>query len=57
VARLIGYAVTIHWDPAQPDGTPRKLMDSSRLKALGWSPKVTLEDGIRGAYQDFLTQA
>jgi nucleoside-diphosphate-sugar epimerase len=32
-------------------------MDSSRLKALGWSPKVTLEDGIRGAYQDFLTQA
>jgi GDP-L-fucose synthase len=57
VARLIGYAGTIHWDPAQPDGTPRKLMDSSRLKALGWSPKVTLEDGIRGAYQDFLTQA
>ncbi|MEY3545640.1 MAG: hypothetical protein RLZZ313_1, partial [Verrucomicrobiota bacterium] len=45
---------TIHWDSSQPDGTPRKLMDSSRLHALGWSPKVGIEDGIRGAYQDFL---
>ena len=54
VSRIIGYPGTIHWDSSQPDGTPRKLMDSSRLHALGWSPKVGFEDGIRGAYQDFL---
>ena len=54
VARIIGYPGNIHWDSSQPDGTPRKLMDSSRLRALGWSPRVSLEEGIRGAYQDFL---
>jgi GDP-L-fucose synthase len=54
VARVVGYKGTISWDPSEPDGTPRKLMDSSRLRALGWSPKVDLEDGIRGAYRDFL---
>jgi len=54
VARVVGYKGAISWDPSEPDGTPRKLMDSSRLRALGWSPKVDLEDGIRGAYRDFL---
>jgi GDP-L-fucose synthase len=54
VARVVGYTGTISWDPSEPDGTPRKLMDSSRLRALGWSPKVDLEVGIRGAYRDFL---
>ena len=39
---------------AKPDGTPRKLMDSSRLFALGWKPKVDLETGIHLAYEDFL---
>jgi len=57
VARLLGYPGSIHWDATQPDGTPRKLMDSTRLNSLGWSPKIPLEDGIRGAYQDFLKQA
>jgi GDP-L-fucose synthase len=54
VARVVGYAGEIAWDPGQPDGTPRKLMDSSRLFALGWRPQVDLETGIRGAYEDFL---
>jgi GDP-L-fucose synthase len=54
VARIVGYPGGIQWDTSQPDGTPRKLMDSSRLRALGWSPRVSLEEGIRGAYQDFL---
>ena len=41
-------------DPSKPDGTPRKLMDSSRLFALGWKPQIDLETGIRLAYEDFL---
>ena len=56
VARILGYPGTSHWDATQPDGTPRKLMDTTRLNSLGWSPKIPLEEGIRGAYQDFLKQ-
>src|ERR1035441_7472250 len=47
VRRLIGFAGEIVWDPTKPDGMPRKLMDSSRLLALGWRPQVDLESGIR----------
>jgi GDP-L-fucose synthase len=51
---IVGYRGEIVWDNSKPDGTPRKLMDSSRLFALGWKPKVSLEGGIRLAYEDFL---
>jgi len=54
VARIVGYQGEIMWDKSKPDGTPRKVMDSSRLAALGWKPQVDLETGIRLAYQDFL---
>lgn len=54
IATVVGYAGKIVFDPSKPDGTPRKLMDSSRLQALGWQPKVALEEGLRLAYQDFL---
>jgi GDP-L-fucose synthase len=54
IKRVIGFAGQIVWDKAKPDGTPRKLMDSSRLFALGWRPQVELEAGVRLAYQDFL---
>ncbi len=54
VSHVVGYDGEIRWDSTQPDGTPRKLMDSSRLRSLGWSPQVSLEAGIRNAYQDFL---
>ena len=53
VGRITGYHGKIVWDAAKPDGTPRKLMDSSRLFALGWRPRVNLEEGIRRAYEDF----
>jgi GDP-L-fucose synthase len=53
VARVIGYTGEITWDKSKPDGSPRKLMDSSRLFALGWKPKVELEVGLRIAYEDF----
>jgi GDP-L-fucose synthase len=56
VRRIIGFPGEIVWDPSKPDGTPRKLMDSSRLFALGWRPKVNLETGIRLAYEDFLSR-
>ena len=54
VRRIVGFAVEIVWDTTKPDGMPRKLMDSSRLLALGWRPQVDLETGIRLSYEDFL---
>ena len=54
IARIVGYTGRIVTDPSKPDGTPRKLMDSSRLFALGWQPKVGFDEGLAGAYQDFL---
>ena len=54
VQRIIGFTGEIVWDRSKPDGTPRKLMDSSRLFALGWKPQVDLQTGIRLAYEDFL---
>jgi GDP-L-fucose synthase len=53
VKEVIGYEGEIEWDTARPDGTPRKLMDSSRLMAMGWEPKVSLKEGIARAYADF----
>ena len=54
VRRIVGYGGEIVWDTSKPDGVPRKVMDSSRLFALGWRPQVELETGIRLAYEDFL---
>lgn len=54
IARVIGYAGRIAFDPSKPDGTPRKLMDSTRLNCLGWHAQVELEAGLEKAYEDFL---
>ena len=54
VAKVIGYEGRIDWDTTRPNGTPRKLLDVSKSRALGWSYKTELEDGIRMAYDDFL---
>lgn len=54
VAKVIGYEGKIKWDPSKPDGTPRKLLDVSKLEGLGWKYHTELEDGIRLAYEDFL---
>jgi GDP-L-fucose synthase len=56
VKRIVGFSSEIVWDKSKPDGTPRKLMDSSRLFALGWKPKINLETGIRFAYEDFISK-
>jgi GDP-L-fucose synthase len=55
VQKVVGYVGEISWDTTKPDGTPRKLMDSSRIFALGWRPQIDLETGIRRAYGDFLS--
>ena len=55
VAKVIGYTGEILWDTEKPNGTPRKLLDVSKSAALGWHYQTELEDGIRLAYQDFLS--
>ena len=54
VARVIGYKGSIIWDKTKPDGTPRKLLDSSEIFKTGWKPKINLEEGIKLAYNDFI---
>jgi GDP-L-fucose synthase len=54
VSQAVGFKGRIDFDPTKPDGTPRKLMDSSRLNALGWRAKVSLAEGLSTTYQDFL---
>jgi GDP-L-fucose synthase len=56
VATVIGYTGAIGFDRSRPDGTPRKLLDVSRLARLGWRARTSLEDGIRLAYQAYLTE-
>ena len=51
---MIGYTGESKWDSTKADGTPRKLLDVSKLKNLGWTYQTELEDGIRLAYEDFL---
>jgi len=56
VKEVVGFKGELAWDSSKPDGTPRKLMDSSRLRSLGWDPRIDLPKGIALAYQDFLTR-
>lgn len=54
VAKVVGYDGKLGFDSSKPDGTPRKLLDSSRLSSLGWRPTVNLSEGLEIAYRDFL---
>lgn len=53
VKEVVGFNGELVFDSSKPDGTPRKLMDSSRLRNLGWSPKISMKEGIARAYEDF----
>lgn len=55
IGKTVGYKGKITFDPTKPDGTPRKLLDSSRLNELGWKANTKLEVGLQNAYHDFLT--
>lgn len=57
IARVVGFAGEITQDPSKPDGMPRKLMSAERLRAMGWAPRIGLEEGVRGAYAWFLENA
>ncbi len=57
IAKVVGYEGRIEQDPSKPDGSPRKLMDVGRINALGWKPRVGLEEGLAIAYRDFLAGA
>jgi GDP-L-fucose synthase len=57
VSQAVGFQGNIDFDPTQPDGSPRKLMDSTRLNALGWQAQVNLEQGLALAYQDFIQKS
>jgi len=50
---VVGFKGEVRFDPSKPDGTPRKRLDSSLLNKLGWSPEITLEEGLRTTYEDF----
>ena len=56
IRQVVGYNGEILWDTTKPDGTPKKLMDSSRILMLGWRPEINLESGIASVYKDFLDQ-
>ena len=53
IANITGFKGEIIWDSSMPDGPPRKLMNSSLLEKLGWSPKISLEEGLADAYDWF----
>ena len=54
VSKVVGYSGKIEWDTTKPDGTPRKLLDVSKLTQLGWKAKISLENGLRSTYQWWL---
>jgi len=56
VADAVEFRGEVRFDPSHPDGTPRKLMDSSKIRALGWSPRISLPEGIRSTYAWFLRE-
>jgi GDP-L-fucose synthase len=53
VQKIVGFEGSIHWNTDKPDGTPRKLMDVSRIERFGWRHAILLEEGIRSVYEDF----
>ncbi len=56
VARVVGFEGRVSWDPARPDGILRKLLDVSRLRELGWESRISLEDGLRATYRDYVSK-
>ncbi|MDA0858983.1 MAG: GDP-L-fucose synthase [Verrucomicrobia bacterium] len=57
VKKGVGYTGEIRWDKSKPDGTPRKLLDVTKIRGMGWRPKVSMEEGIRRSYDWFLKNA
>jgi GDP-L-fucose synthase len=56
ISNVVGYTGEINWDTTKPNGTPRKVLDVSKIKSLGWQPKISLEEGIRKTYEWYKDQ-
>ena len=56
IKQVVGFEGDIHWDNAKPNGTPRKLLDISKLQKLGWEPKIDLLSGISSTYEWFVSE-
>jgi len=56
VAAVVGFEGEIQWDTSKPDGMPRKLLDTSRINALGWHPTIKLRDGVASTYEWYVDQ-
>lgn len=56
VKEIVGFEGEIVYDKTKPNGTPRKLMDATKIKSLGWTPKISLKDGIKSIYEHYITQ-
>jgi nucleoside-diphosphate-sugar epimerase len=55
VAETVGFTGRLETDPSMPDGTPRKLLDISRIRSLGWEPRIPLREGLAATYADCLS--
>jgi GDP-L-fucose synthase len=53
IQKVVQFNGTINWDPKMPNGTPRKILDSTNIRNLGWKPKIVLEEGIKQTYEWF----
>jgi len=56
IAQIVGFEGQIQWDSSKPDGTPRKLLDTTKINSLGWEPSISLRDGIESTYRWYLAQ-
>ena len=56
ISGIVGYPGETIWDTSKPNGTPRKLLDVSKIKSLGWKPKISLKDGIKKTYEWYKDQ-
>ena len=57
VAQTVGFKGALRYDASKPDGTPRKLLDSSKIRSMGWLPKIALGEGLAATYQSYLANA
>ena len=53
IKKTVNYNGEVFWDSSKPDGTPRKLLDNSKIQSLGWVPKINLEEGVKLVYEWF----
>jgi GDP-L-fucose synthase len=54
IASMVGYSGTIDWDESKPDGAPKKLLDNSKIKSIGWNAQVNFDKGLKLTYQWYL---